>query len=276
MSVAAETSGELDWAEEPTRCSEVDPFLPGPPSLAMCLTEPPRGLADIASLLLAAPWLLRSPRGDGHPVLVLPGLLASDASTIVMRAYLRFLGYRVHGWNLGINTGPTSAVVDGLPLVLTELADRYDGPVSVVGWSLGGIYARQLARELPESVRQVVTLGSPFGLSSLGQTWAGALYSRMSGNHTVLPPVDGIDWEQGQPLPVPSTALYSKHDGVVPWQVCRDFPSERSESVAVHGSHLGLTHNPTALWAVADRLAQASDAWSPFVVPRHLRRLYPR
>ncbi|WP_258956938.1 esterase/lipase family protein [Rhodococcus globerulus] len=274
MSVAADTSVvDLGCSELPETFPEL---LPGPPSLAMCLTEPPRGLADIASLVLAAPWLLRSPRGDGHPILVLPGLLASDTSTMAMRAYLRLLGYRVHGWNLGINTGPTPQVVDGLPGVLAGLADRYDKPVSVIGWSLGGIYARQLARDLPHAVRQVITLGSPFGLSNLQQTRVGALYSRMSGNHAILPPVNGIEWELGHPLPVPATALYSKRDGVVPWQVCRDFPSDRSESVAVHGSHMGLTHNPSALWAVADRLAQAADTWNPFVVPRHLRRLYPR
>lgn len=274
MSVAAEDLAvELDWIEAPPSCPAL---IPGPPSLAMCLSEPPRSLADVASLVLTAPWLLRSPRGDGHPVLVLPGLLTSDAATLAMRAYLRFLGYNVHGWNLGINTGPTSAVVERLPVVLAELAYRYDRPVSVIGWSLGGIYARQLARDLPDSVRQVITLGSPFGLSNLGQTRAGALYSRMSGNHAVLPPVDGIEWERGHPLAVPATALYSKRDGVVPWQVCRDLASHRSESVAVHGSHMALTHNPGALWAVADRLAQGVDIWNPFVVPRHLRRLYPR
>ena len=122
MSVAADTSVvDLGCSELPETFPEL---LPGPPSLAMCLTEPPRGLADIASLVLAAPWLLRSPRGDGHPILVLPGLLASDTSTMAMRAYLRFLGCRVHGWNLGINTGPTPQVVVGLPGVLAGLADR--------------------------------------------------------------------------------------------------------------------------------------------------------
>lgn len=274
MSVAAEVSAaEIDWVE----ALETAPALvPGPPSLAMCLSEPPRSLADIASLVLAAPWLLRSPRGDGHPVLVLPGLLASDAATLTLRSYLRFLGYRVHGWNLGINTGPTSAVVNGLPVVLAKLAERYGEAVSVIGWSIGGIYARQLARDLPRSVRQIVTLGSPFGLSNLRQTRAGALYSRMAGNHAIVPPVDGIEWERGNPLSVPTMALYSKHDGVVPWQVCRDFASDRSESVAVYGAHLTLTHNAGALWAVADRLAQDAGTWSPFVVPKHLRRLYPR
>ncbi len=192
MSVVAEVSAidfaetEFDWAQRSTLIREVGPLVPGPPSLAMCLSEPTRGLVDIASLLLAAPWLLRSPRGDGHPVLVLPGLLTSDVSTLALRTYLSFLGYRVHGWNLGLNTGPTATVVDGLPAALAEVADRYEQKVSVIGWSLGGIYARKLARDLPDSVRQVVTLGSPFGLTSLEQTRVGSLYARLSGNHAIL------------------------------------------------------------------------------------------
>ncbi|KDQ03372.1 hypothetical protein EN35_04305 [Rhodococcus qingshengii] len=234
-----------------------------------------RGLVDIASLLLAAPWLLRSPRGDGHPVLVLPGLLTSDVSTLALRTYLSFLGYRVHGWNLGLNTGPTATVVDGLPAALAEVADRYEQKVSVIGWSLGGIYARKLARDLPDSVRQVVTLGSPFGLTSLEQTRVGSLYARLSGNHAILPPVDGIESEQGSPISVPATSVYSRHDGIVPWQACCETSAGLSESIAVQGSHMGLTHNPSALWTVADRLAQDVDNWQPFAAPKRLRRMFP-
>ncbi|PBJ01611.1 Alpha/beta hydrolase family protein [Rhodococcus erythropolis] len=281
MSVVAEVSA-IDFAEtefERARGSalirEVGPLVPGPPSLAMCLSEPTRGLVDIASLLVAAPWLLRSPRGDGHPVLVLPGLLTSDVSTFVLRAYLGFLGYRVHGWNLGINTGPTAMVVDGLPAALAAVSDRYQQKVSVIGWSLGGIYARKLARDLPDSVRQVVTLGSPFGLTSLEQTRVGSLYARLSGNHAMMPPVDGIESEQGPPISVPATSVYSRHDGIVPWQACCETTSGLSESVAVQGSHMGLTHNPSALWTVADRLAQDVDNWQPFAAPKRLRRMFP-
>ncbi len=220
----------------------------GPPSLAMCLSEPTRGLVDIASLLLAAPWLLRSPRGgDGHPVLVLPGLLTSDVSTLALRTYLSFLGYRVHGWNLGLNTGPTATVVDGLPAALAEVADRYEQKVSVIGWSLGGIYARKLARDLPDSVRQVVTLGSPFGLTSLEQTRVGSLYARLSGNHAILPPVDGIESEQGSPISVPATSVYSRHDGIVPWQACCETSAGLSESIAVQGSHMGVDPQPVGV-----------------------------
>jgi hypothetical protein len=107
------------------------------PPLRLYLTEPARGLAELASLPLAAPWLAVAPRGDGHGVLVLPGLLATDMSTAPLRRFLHWLGYDVHGWDLGRNLGPTDVVLDGLPQALEGLVGRSGGPVSVVGWSLG-------------------------------------------------------------------------------------------------------------------------------------------
>src|SRR5580704_19669572 len=130
------------------------------PALLLFLTEPARGLADLAALPLAAPWLARAGRGDGHGVLVLPGLLASDMSTTPLRRFLGWLGYDVHGWDLGRNVGPTDTVIAGLPHALEALAERTGGPVSLVGWSLGGIYAREMARHHPGQVRQVITMGS--------------------------------------------------------------------------------------------------------------------
>ena len=114
----------------------------------------------------------RLPRGDGHPVLVLPGLLADDVSTRTLRAVLRRLGYDVHGWGLGRNIGPTAACVTGMRDLLDHLADKHGKPVTLIGWSLGGIFARDLARRTPDSVRQVVTLGSPFRLARNSQSRA--------------------------------------------------------------------------------------------------------
>ncbi len=155
----------------------------GGPSLGLLLTEPARGLAGLATLTLVAPWLSIAPRGDGHGVLVLPGLLASDASTTVLRRYLRLLGYQVRGWALGRNVGPTTAVLDGLPAALSALAAETGGPVSVIGWSLGGIYARELARQQAPQVRQVITLGSPFALTDSRQSHADRAYQRRANIH---------------------------------------------------------------------------------------------
>src|ERR1700751_2170672 len=139
------------------------------PSAGLLLTEPIRGLADHAALLLATPVLAAAPRGDRHGVLVVPGLFASDSSTLPLRGYLRWLGYDVRGWDLGRNRGPTEEVLAGMPRALLAHARRTGGPVSLVGWSLGGVYARELARRHARHVRQVITLGSPFALTDPGR-----------------------------------------------------------------------------------------------------------
>jgi pimeloyl-ACP methyl ester carboxylesterase len=214
----------------------------------LAATEPVRAAAGVGALALAYPLLRGAPRGEPHRVLVLPGLLASDASTAVLRRWLRGLGYPVVGWELGRNRGPTKEITDELPRLVERLARQHGGPVSIVGQSLGGIYARRLAGRVPRLVRQVISLGSPFG--SAGRPASG--------------------------LPVPSTAVYSRWDGVVDWRACRQRPGPRAENVGVHASHLGMGHDPAVLWLVADRLARAGDGWTPFVPPARLRFLYPR
>jgi pimeloyl-ACP methyl ester carboxylesterase len=158
------------------------------PSAGLFLTEPVRGLVDLAALLVAAPWLATAPRGDGHGVLVLPGLLASDTSTLALRGYLGWLGYDVRGWDLGRNRGPTEEVLAGMPRALLAHARRTGGPVSLVGWSLGGIYARELARRHAKHVRQVITLGSPFAMQDpRRQSRVNGPYQRLSHLHAPGP-----------------------------------------------------------------------------------------
>jgi pimeloyl-ACP methyl ester carboxylesterase len=244
------------------------------PSAAHFLTEPARGLAGLAMLPLAAPWLASAPRGDGHGVLVVPGLLASDMSTALLRRFVRLLGYDVQGWDLGRNVGPTDAVLDGLPRALTTLAERTGGPVSVVGWSLGGIYARELARQVSGQVRQVITLGSPFALTDPRQSRADGVYRRHS--HLHADPGRVPTREQiARPVGVPSTAVYSRRDGIVSWQTCIEPPSALHENVEVLCGHLGFGSDPTTLWLIADRLAVPAGRWRPFRPPQLLRRLYP-
>ena len=244
------------------------------PCLPLYLTEPGRAVADFGLYLAARPLMPRLPRGDGHPVLVLPGLLADDVSTRALRATLRRLDYRVHGWGLGRNIGPTAVCVTGMRDRLTELTDRYQRPVSLIGWSLGGIFARDIARRAPDAVRQVITLGSPFRLARNSQSRATRVFERYSHlhiEHRTLP----LEHDAG-PLPVPATSIYSHLDGIVAWQTCLDVPSERCENIAVLASHLGLGHHPAALWAIADRLAQPEGTWAPFRPPLFLRPAFPR
>ena len=210
---------------------EADDSLPPrlPRALLLAL-EGPRAALEASALPAAAPWLARAPRGDGHPVLVLPGFLASDVSTRVLRGVLRAWGYRAHGWELGRNHGPNDELRRGLRERLRELSTR--GKVSLIGWSLGGVYARELAKAAPDRVRLVITLGSPFGRSASP--------------------------------PVPSTAIYSKSDGIVDWQACREAPATQTENIELVGSHCGLGFHPLALLAIADRLAQPESRWKPF------------
>ncbi len=131
------------------------------PSRAALLTELPRAGLDVAALAAAWPLLAAARRGDSHPVLVLPGLMTGDPATVVLRTALRALGHDVSGWSLGINRGPTGRVVDTLRAQLERLHRTSGRRVSLVGWSLGGLYAQELARAAPGSVRGLVTLGTP-------------------------------------------------------------------------------------------------------------------
>jgi pimeloyl-ACP methyl ester carboxylesterase len=244
------------------------------PSIPLFLTEPARGLAGLAALPLAAAWLASAPRGDGHGVLVLPGLLASDASTTVLRRYAGWLGYDVHGWQLGRNVGPTDRVLDELPQELAGLADRAGGPVSIIGWSLGGIYARELAREHPRLTRQVISLGSPFALTDPRQSRANGAYTRRSGLHADQARIPD-EQVRAMPIPVPSTAVYSRSDGIVSWQTCIEPESGLHQNVEVRCGHLGFGVDPATLWLIADRLAAPAAARSRFRPPALLRTLYP-
>jgi len=244
------------------------------PAARLYLTEPARGLLDLAALPLAAGWLASAPRGDRHAVLVLPGLLASDMSTGLLRRYVRWLGYDVHGWQLGRNVGPTSTVLTELPRALCDLAATSGGPVSIIGWSLGGIYARELGRDHPGLVRQVITLGSPFALTDPRQSHANGAYQRSSRRHAAADRIPTRE-EVARPIDVLSTAVYSRQDGIVSWQTCIEQETALHENVEVRCGHLGFGVDPATLWVIADRLAAPAGQRKPFRPPALLRALYP-
>jgi hypothetical protein len=244
------------------------------PSAGLLLSEPIRGLIGLAALPLVAPWLATAPRGDGHGVLVMPGLLASDTSTVPLRRFLRWLGYDVRGWDLGRNRGPTEEVLAGLPRMLLAHARRTGRPVSLVGWSLGGVYARELARQHPGQVRQVITLGSPFALRDPRQSHAHGPYQRLSRLHA-----DGARLstreQRARPIDVPSTAVYSRSDGIVAWQACVEPETQLHQNIEVRCGHLGFGVDPATLWLIADRLAVPAGQHRPFRPAPLLRPLYP-
>ena len=243
------------------------------PNAALWFTDYGRSLAEFGSLAWAWPILARAPRGDGHPVLVIPGLGASDVSTAFLRRFLRRLGYRTYSWKLGANLGPTAKIIDGMPARLEEIRSRNGQPVTIIGWSLGGIFARRLAREAPSAVRQVITLGSPIRLRDHRHSNARWLYDYLRKHHVeqlALPLESGL-----APLSVPATSIYSRIDGIVSWQSCLDLPAENAENIEVLSSHFGFGHHPAVLYAVADRLAQTPGQWAPFIPPSWLKFAFP-
>ncbi|MBX9647784.1 MAG: alpha/beta hydrolase [Xanthobacteraceae bacterium] len=231
------------------------------PSLFLMLAEA-RSLFELNSSLLLSPLLLRAPKGDGHPVLALPGFLASDLSMAPMRRYLKELGYDTHAWNMGRNLGGVASRRSGLRDLLQRIHESSGRKVSIVGWSLGGVYARDLALQMPHMVRSVITLGSPF-TRDVRATNATRLYEALSGegiddNPEILQAIAGD-------MPVPTTSIYSRTDGIVNWRTCHLNPSATAENIEVYlASHVGLGVNPAALWAVADRLAQAEGEFKQF------------
>jgi pimeloyl-ACP methyl ester carboxylesterase len=233
-----------------------------PPGLGLLLAET-RGLLEFNASVALAPVLLNAPRGDGHPVFVLPGFLASDLSTAPLRRLLRHLGYEVHAWRLGRNLGGVYSMRVRLRERLGDIFVASGGKVSLVGWSLGGIYARDLALYAPEMVRSVITLGSPFS-GDVTATNARHLYETLSGER-----VEEMDLAEREALagdlPVPATSIYTRGDGVVNWRTCLVRHAGNAENIEVRfASHLGLGVNAAVLWAVADRLAQPEGVFVPF------------
>jgi pimeloyl-ACP methyl ester carboxylesterase len=232
-----------------------------PPGLGLMLAEV-RGIFEFNTSVLLSPLLMRAPRGDGHPVLTLPGFLASDLSMAPMRRYLRELGHDAYAWKMGRNTGGVTRMRAALRDRLAQIHAATGRKVSIVGWSLGGIYARDLALHAPDMVRYVVTLASPFS-GDVRATNATRLYEAMSGE-TVEEDSELRRAIAGD-LPVPTTSIYSRTDGIANWRTCLLRPSATAENIEVHlASHIGLGVNAAALWAVADRLAQVEGQFEQF------------
>jgi thioesterase domain-containing protein len=218
-------------------------------------------LAALRAARRIADW----PRGDGHPVLVIPGFLAGPFSTQLLRNVLRRLGYRVYDWGLGYNMGYRASMTETLPARLRHIRERSGGrKVSIIGWSAGGIYARELARALPDDVRSVITLGSPFrGNHQASTAWRVWRLVNRGAEATEAVSESALQ-RRAQPLSVPTTCIYSRSDGIVAWQCCTSLPAPETENVEVRSSHLGYGHNVETLSVIADRLAQPEDSWRPF------------
>jgi triacylglycerol esterase/lipase EstA (alpha/beta hydrolase family) len=237
------------------------------PSKLLLILEAVRSLFEYTqSILLSMPLHYLAPRGDGHPVVVIPGLGASDDSTHYIRGFLSNIGYNVYSWGMGRNLGPRN----GLDKLTADVVDRIQGisdenngaKVSIIGWSLGGIYAREIAKAAPHLVRQVITLGTPFK-GDPAATNVTSLYEFLSKDKSHYDPT--IVESVAKKPDVPFTSIYSKTDGIVSWESSIEDESDISENIEIPAaSHLGLGHNPICMHVIANRLSQPEDNWQHY------------
>lgn len=245
-----------------------------PPSRLWTLAEA-RALFELGAFYLSRPFLSQLPRGDGHTVKVLPGFMATNNSTAPMRRLLRDLGYDAHGWDSGRNVRVDNALIERLENQLARLNDESGRKVSLVGWSLGGVLARELAKLHPDRVRLVISLGSPIS-DDRGHTNARRLFELLNGKEPE--PMRGGRFQGlDEAPPVPTTSILTKTDGIVHWRGSVQKPTRTpSENIEVYASHCGLGVNPSVMIAIADRLAQPEDDWTPFEVPLAQKWMFPQ
>ncbi len=229
-----------------------------------------RAFAEHYAAIVMCPILSAAPRGDGHPVLVLPGLAAGDATTAILRRFLKSRGYAASGWGQGLNLGLRPGVLERAHDTLRALYREHGRAVSIIGWSLGGLYARELAKLSPEMVRLVITLGSPF-TGHPRETNAWRLYEFVSGHR-----IGSHDFHGPLRTPplAPTTSIWSPNDGIVSWRCSVETRRDLAENIVVDSSHFGLGAHPAALYAIADRLAQPEGHWQTFHLKGWRRFVY--
>jgi len=246
------------------------------PSMFWLLTEGGRALTEWGLTFPYRKLIKQSADGDGHPVLVLPGFMASDSSTEVLREFIDDLGYTSHSWDMGRNTADLHCL-EKLVSKIEKLRKAHRQKVTIIGHSLGGIFARQLAKANPDNVRQVITLGSPFrGIDQPNNVaW---IYNKFVKGKQIKEMDPELFEDLPKPAPVPTTAIYSKEDGIVPWQLCIEEEDDIHQNIRIRGSHIGMSVNPTVLEVIADRLSVKEDeVWYYFKSKNMIKEmiLYP-
>ncbi|MDB5778440.1 MAG: hypothetical protein JWP93_805 [Polaromonas sp.] len=205
------------------------------------------------------------PAGDGHPVIIFPGLATDSSAIAPLRDYCESLGYTMLDWGRGFNTGPKGDLdrwLEDLATHTAELLAEHQDKATLIGWSLGGLYAREIGKLLAPQVRQVITIGTPFNAEA-DHTNVGWLFRLLSGTPAAIDPA--LSKRLRTPPPLPTTSIYSRSDGVVAWETCRhDKPARQVQDIEINGSHIGMGWNPAVLQIVGDRLGQQPSNWQPY------------
>ncbi|MEP0392186.1 MAG: alpha/beta hydrolase [Erythrobacter sp.] len=264
----------VDDAKSP---SDVPVQTPRAPNPFLALSEG-RAVFEFGAFYASRAYLSTLPKGDGHSVMVLPGFMATNSSTAPMRGLLKSLGYDAHGWDSGRNVRVNEELVKKLEDQIDRLFEESGRKISLIGWSLGGVLARELAKLRPEKIRLVMSLGSPI-TDDRAHTNASRLFEFFNGDE----PEEIRDGQfRGLDIapPVPTTSVMTKTDGVVHWRGSVQDPDKASgaptENIRVFASHLGLGVNPSVMITIADRLAQPEGEWAPFKAPTYQRWMFPK
>ncbi len=230
------------------------------PSLFWLATDPARAIFERTVLLQFAN--LKDHNGDGHPVLVIPGLMNNDQSTNTLRKILDEQKYTSYGWSLGRNYA-CQEYLEKLISMVTNLKEKHNKKVSIIGISMGGIFAREIAKIRPDLVRQVITLASPFkGLNFSTKSRSLFGFLRRFGIKDVDPKI--LKQIHEPPNGIPLTCIYTRQDGIVPWEACLEVENTYRQNVQVFGSHLGIAHNFSVLRIIIDRLQHSKEDWRKF------------
>ena len=242
-----------------------------PPGV-LTAAELPRTIGEIVATRVLRRSLNKLPAGDGHGVLVIPGFLSDDFFSAPLLAHLNRLGYNAIGWSQGTNLGPGKVQVESVAELVSQFADRSGDKISIVGHSLGGIYAREIAKLVPDVVRQTITMGSPFAVEQEPSNFAGKWFRRFNPDLEQLKQT----YQYAAPPPQPTSAIYTRLDGVVGWGLSvQQDGHAHCENIEVRGSHCGLIHNASVWYVLADRLSQQCGQWQPFSREGWRELVYP-
>ena len=244
-----------------------------PPSALLSALEF-RALPELLCVIPMLPHLMSLPKSDGNPVLVFPGFLANDYSTAPLRKFLTHLQYDVYGWQQGINLGPKPGAIESSQQLVLDIFKKTGKPVSLIGWSLGGIFARETAKLLPDITNCVITLGTPFA-EQTKSTKLSTIYKTMTRRDPIT---DAKMFQLPEAPPVPTTSIFSKSDGVVGWQSSIQKEEENNpltENVEIYSSHLGMGAHPLSWLVIADRLEQPNGSWKKYTPIQKFKPLFP-
>jgi pimeloyl-ACP methyl ester carboxylesterase len=234
------------------------------PSWALFGVEPWRAAFEYASHHISSVEAVPA-KGDGHPVIIFPGMGTNGMAVAPLRRFCRSLGYEALDWGRGFNRGPQGdmdAWLAELEVHTTELLSGFAQSATFIGWSLGGIYARELSKTMGHRVRQVITIGTPFNANA-DHTNVGWIFRLLSGSAPQF--TEAMSARLRSAPAVPTTSIYSRSDGVVAWETCLHAgESPHVQDLEVRGSHVGLGWNRAVLRIVGDRLSQAPDQWLPY------------